>query len=129
MSLESVQTSIKNKSSDNKLINNPLNYGYIKNKEITEVKDIPDLPITDSENSDIDSESESEKSANPNKSNKFDRNINKIDLDNSDSEEEIEKLIDIKFVSFRKYCFPNNKEIWRPKKVQYAGKILYLIIS
>lgn len=56
------------------------------------------------------------------------KNLNKINNNNSKDfsyNDQIIRLIDKKFISYKKIFYENNKEIWWPNQIKYGGKKYY----
>ena len=95
----------------------PLNYDYIIEKEINDIKRIPDNEIISKELSDI--ESDNDKIDN-NKINCNEKNC-LIDKDNNKDGGDIYEKIDDKFISYEKK-YNLDKSTWWPVNLRYEGK-------
>ena len=109
---------------------NPLNYDFIKQKEINDIKKIPECTIRLNEESDDDSNS-SYKEYEDILSKKDDEDKKKESVKSpiivEDKLEEFNKLINKDFIGYKKVYNNINKNLWWPSKVTYAGKKFYVM--
>ena len=102
------------------LKNNPINYDYITNKELNEINinKLTDEEIKAGEENEKNSEDNDKENTEINQNNSKEAvDYNKID--NID-EDNIHKLIDVKFINYEKK-YNMNKACWWPINVRYSG--------